>query len=76
MKISETLRRAVLSILLVLLVAFNARGQSPLKSTEYVPGSWTLVLLPDSNTVHVKSYSPLFDSYLEEPGQQFSFEMD
>jgi hypothetical protein len=35
-----------------------------------------LEFLPDGKTVHVKSYSPLYDTYLEEPGQQFSFESD
>jgi hypothetical protein len=35
-----------------------------------------LEFLPDGKTVHVKSYSPLYDSYLDEPGQQFSFETD
>ena len=35
-----------------------------------------LEFLPDGKTVHVKSYSPLYDKYLEEPEQQFSFELD
>ena len=31
--------------------------------------------LPDGKTVHVKSYSPLYDSYLQDEGNQFSFEL-
>jgi hypothetical protein len=34
--------------LLSALAASAALGQTPLKSTEFVPGSWTLVLLPDT----------------------------
>jgi hypothetical protein len=32
--------------------------------------------LPDGKTVHVKSYSPLLDKYLEDAGNQFSFKLD
>jgi Calcineurin-like phosphoesterase len=32
--------------------------------------------LPDDQTVRVYSYSPLFDSYLSEPDQSFSFRLD
>ena len=35
-----------------------------------------LEFLPDGKTVHVKSYSPLYDKYLDDPGGQFSFELD
>jgi hypothetical protein len=35
-----------------------------------------LEFLPDRKTVRVKSYSPLYDKYLEEPNQQFQFELD
>ena len=35
-----------------------------------------LEFLPDGKTVHVKSYSPLYDKYLEDPDNQFSFELD
>jgi hypothetical protein len=35
-----------------------------------------LEFLPDGKTVHATSYSPLYDRYLSEPGQQFSFELD
>jgi hypothetical protein len=31
--------------------------------------------LPDGKTVHVKSYSPLYDSYLQDAGNQFNFEL-
>jgi hypothetical protein len=31
---------------------------------------------PDGRTVHVKSYSPLYDKYLDDAGNQFSFELD
>jgi len=31
---------------------------------------------PDGKTVQVKSYSPLHDGYLPDPGSQFRFEMD
>ena len=34
-----------------------------------------LEFLPDGKTVHVKSYSPLYDSYLQDEGNQFSFEL-
>jgi hypothetical protein len=37
----------------------------------------TLVeFLPDGKTVQVKNYSPLYDSYLTEPTQQYTLEMD
>jgi hypothetical protein len=35
-----------------------------------------LEFLPDGKTVHVRSYSPLYDDYLQEPEQQFSFKLD
>lgn len=35
-----------------------------------------LEFLPDGKTVHVKSYSPLYDKYLDDAGNQFSFELD
>jgi hypothetical protein len=35
-----------------------------------------LEFLPDGKTVQVKSYSPLYDKYLTEPGNQFTFELD
>jgi Calcineurin-like phosphoesterase len=35
-----------------------------------------LEFLPDGKTVHVKSYSPLYDKYLNDAGNQFSFELD
>jgi hypothetical protein len=35
-----------------------------------------LEFLPDGKTVHVKSYSPLYDKYLSDPDSQFSFELD
>jgi hypothetical protein len=34
-----------------------------------------LEFLPDGKTVHVKSYSPLYDKYLSDPGDQFSFKL-
>jgi hypothetical protein len=35
-----------------------------------------LEFLPDGKTVRVKSYSPLYDKYLPDPANQFSFELD
>jgi hypothetical protein len=35
-----------------------------------------LEFLPDGKTVHAKSYSPLYDKYLEDPADQFRFELD
>lgn len=35
-----------------------------------------LELMPDGRTVRVWSYSVLYDSFLEDSGQQFSFELD
>ena len=35
-----------------------------------------LEFLPDGKTVHVKSYSPLYDRYLSDPFNQYSFELD
>ena len=35
-----------------------------------------LEFLPDGKTVQVKSYSPFYDSYLSDRGNQFSFELD
>ena len=35
-----------------------------------------LEFLPDGKTVHVKSYSPLYDKYLDDADNQFSFELD
>jgi hypothetical protein len=40
--------RGVLAIFAVLLAASSLLAQTPLKSTEFVPGSWSLVLLPDT----------------------------
>jgi hypothetical protein len=31
---------------------------------------------PDGKTVHVKSYSPLYDKYLSDPNNQYSFELE
>ena len=41
-------RRVVLAILLVTFATATAWAQLPLKSAEFVPGSWTMVLLPDT----------------------------
>ena len=35
-----------------------------------------LEFLPDGKTVRVRSYSPLYDKYLEDAGNQFSFRLD
>ncbi|MCG2683153.1 MAG: metallophosphoesterase [Planctomycetales bacterium] len=35
-----------------------------------------LEFLPDGKTVQAKSYSPLYDGYLSDPGSQFRFELD
>jgi hypothetical protein len=53
-----------------MLVDYQARqlgGESYLRILEF---------LPNGKTVHVKSYSPLHDKYLEDAANQFSFEMD
>ncbi|MDD5704803.1 MAG: hypothetical protein PHR35_02680 [Kiritimatiellae bacterium] len=34
-----------------------------------------LEFLPDGKTVHAKTYSPFYDTYLQDPGNQFSFEI-
>jgi hypothetical protein len=60
MKINFTLRRIATAVLLTLLAALHAFGQSPLKSTEFVPGSWTLVLLPDTQYYSL-NYPGLYD---------------
>jgi hypothetical protein len=31
---------------------------------------------PDGRTVHVKTYSPLYDKYLTSPDQQFAITLD
>jgi uncharacterized protein YfiM (DUF2279 family) len=33
-------------------------------------------MLPDGKTVHAKSYSPLYDTYLTQPNQQFTLTLD
>jgi len=35
-----------------------------------------LEFLPDGRTVHVKTYSPLYDKYLPDAANQFSFELE
>jgi hypothetical protein len=35
-----------------------------------------LEFLPDGKTVHAKTYSPLYDKYLDDDANQFSFELD
>lgn len=35
-----------------------------------------LEFLPDGKTVHVKSYSPLFDKFISDSANQFTFELD
>jgi hypothetical protein len=59
MKTNNTLSRSILAVLLLLSVAIHAIGQTPLKSHEFVPGSWTLALLPDTQ-VYSESYPGLF----------------
>ena len=48
MRCCNMVRRVVLAILLAALAAASVQAQSPLKSTKFVPGSWSLVLLPDT----------------------------
>lgn len=35
-----------------------------------------LEFLPDGKTVHVKTYSPLLDTYLPDAGNQFNIQID
>ena len=44
----NTLSRSVLAILVFLSAASSLRAQTPLKSAAFTPGSWSLVLLPDT----------------------------
>jgi hypothetical protein len=50
---------AVLTILLSLLIASSLAAQTPLKSSEFTPGSWSLVLLPDTQN-YSERYPGLF----------------
>ena len=53
-----------------MLVDYQAR---PLGGEGYLR---ILEFLPDGKTVRVKSYSPLFDKYIDDAANQFSFELD
>jgi hypothetical protein len=53
------LRFGILAVLAILLTASVAPAQTPLKSTEYTPGSWSLVLLPDTQN-YSEFYPGLF----------------
>jgi hypothetical protein len=48
MSLNRALRRGIIAILAVLSAASDLRAQMPLKSAEFTPGSWSLVLLPDT----------------------------
>ena len=48
MGFNRTLRRGIFVIFLIFSAASSLRAQTPLKSTAFVPGSWSLVLLPDT----------------------------
>jgi hypothetical protein len=59
MNLHRTLRRAFFAILLILSAASSLWAQTPLKSTAFTPGSWSLVLLPDTQYYSL-SYPDLF----------------
>jgi hypothetical protein len=48
MSLSHTVRRGIPTVLAILLLASSLPAQTPLKSADFVPGSWSLVLLPDT----------------------------
>ena len=48
MSFNRTLRRGILAILVILSAASSLSAQMPLKSADFTPGSWSLVLLPDT----------------------------
>jgi hypothetical protein len=48
MRFNRLLRRVIPTILVILLAASCLAAQTPLKATEFVPGSWCLALLPDT----------------------------
>jgi hypothetical protein len=48
MSLHRTLRRGVLAFLVILSTASGLWAQTPLKSADFTPGSWSLVLLPDT----------------------------
>jgi hypothetical protein len=48
MRLHRALRRGVFAILLILTAASSLWAQAPLKSADFTPGSWSLVLLPDT----------------------------
>jgi 3',5'-cyclic AMP phosphodiesterase CpdA len=59
MTFHRTLRRSILANLLILSAASSLRAQTPLKSAAFTPGSWSLVLLPDTQ-YYSDSYPDLF----------------
>ncbi len=59
MSFQRTWRRGILAILLILSAASSLCGQTPLKSAAFTPGSWSLVLLPDTQYYSL-SYPDLF----------------
>jgi hypothetical protein len=48
MILQRTLRQGILAILVILAAASSVCAQTPLKSAAFTPGSWSLVLLPDT----------------------------
>jgi hypothetical protein len=56
---NRTLRRIVFAILVILSAASTLRAQMPLKSAAFTPGSWSLVLLPDTQN-YSQRYPGLF----------------
>lgn len=51
----------------------NYQGRLPFSGEGYLR---ILEFLPEGKTVRVKSYSPLYDKYLTDPGNQFTIELD
>jgi hypothetical protein len=49
------------------------------RASDLIGGEGFLRILefpPDGKTVRVKTYSPLYDKYLQDRSQQFSFQLD
>jgi hypothetical protein len=59
MSLPPMLRRVSFAILLILSAASSLLAQMPLKSVDFTPGSWSLVLLPDTQ-IYSERYPGLF----------------
>ena len=59
MSLKRTWHCGIFAILLILSAATGLYGQTPLRSTAFTPGSWSLVLLPDTQ-YYADRYPDLF----------------